>query len=90
MSDASQDLSRFSLLDLFRLEAEGQVRQLTEGLLALETRSGDPAPLDSIMRAAHSIKGLMRHLEGVLVHDGLHVGVLDPAMLARHCIGVLR
>ena len=40
--------------------------------------------------AATIDKGLMRHLEGVLLHDGLHVGVLDPAMLARQCTGVLR
>ena len=40
--------------------------------------------------AATIDKGLVRHLGGVLAHDGLPVGVLDPAMLARHCAQVLR
>jgi len=57
MSHDSQDLSQFSLLELFRLEAEGQVRHLTEGLLRLESGAGDAAALGSLMRAAHSIKG---------------------------------
>ena len=34
--------------------------------------------------------GLQRHLAGVLAHDGLLVGVLDPAELAQHCAGLLR
>ncbi|MGZ5201046.1 MAG: hybrid sensor histidine kinase/response regulator [Telluria sp.] len=51
-----QDLSAFSLFDLFRLEAESQVRALTDGLLGLERgiTQGAIAPL---MRAAHSLKG---------------------------------
>lgn len=57
MSADSMDLSQFSLLDLFRMEAEGQVRHLTEGLLRLESSAGDPEVLDGLMRAAHSIKG---------------------------------
>ena len=32
----SDDLSGFSLMDLFRSEADGQVALLTEGLMALE------------------------------------------------------
>ncbi|GAB3469695.1 Wsp signal transduction system sensor histidine kinase WspE [Massilia terrae] len=51
-----QDLSAFSLFDLFRLEAEGQSRVLTEGLLALE-RGAAPGALEPLMRAAHSLKG---------------------------------
>ena len=57
MSADSMDLSQFSLLDLFRIEAEGQVRHLTEGLLRLESSAGDTDVLDGLMRAAHSIKG---------------------------------
>ena len=30
------DLSQFSMMDLFRLEAQGQGQALTDGLLALE------------------------------------------------------
>ena len=57
----SDDLSGFSLMDLFRSEADGQVALLTEGLLALEG-SGAPSPaaLESLMRAAHSLKGAAR------------------------------
>lgn len=51
-----QDLSSFSLFDLFRLEAEAQSRVLTDGLLALE-RGAAPGALDPLMRAAHSLKG---------------------------------
>ena len=40
--------------------------------------------------AATINKGLERHLGGVLDHDGLLVGVLDPALLARHCTSSLR
>jgi chemotaxis-related protein WspD len=40
--------------------------------------------------AATINRGLERHLDGVLTHDGLLVGVLDPVLLANHCAGVLR
>jgi two-component system sensor histidine kinase and response regulator WspE len=51
------DLSQFSMLDLFRLEADGQARILTDGLLAFEGGSGNAATAEALMRAAHSIKG---------------------------------
>ena len=57
MTHDQQDLSAFSLLDLFRLEADGQARQLTEGLLRLESGASDASVLDGLMRTAHSIKG---------------------------------
>ena len=47
------------MLDLFRLEAESQVVTLTEGILALE-RASSPSLLESLMRAAHSLKGAAR------------------------------
>ncbi len=53
----SSDLSGFSLYDLFRSEAEGQVATLNEGLLALETQGGTPEVVEPLMRAAHSFKG---------------------------------
>ncbi len=55
--DRQGDLSAFSMLDLFRMEADGQTRTLTDGLLAMERGAGDAATIDSLMRAAHSIKG---------------------------------
>ncbi len=55
----SSDLSDFSLIELFRLEAEGQLAALNSGLLALESES-DPATIEPMMRAAHSLKGAAR------------------------------
>jgi two-component system sensor histidine kinase and response regulator WspE len=61
------NLSNLSMLELFRAEAEGQTASLTAGLLELERgnrpESGDEtlAPLlESLMRAAHSLKGAAR------------------------------
>ncbi len=56
----SDDLSGFSLMDLFRSEADGQVATLTEVLLALDAGGGSPQALESLMRAAHSLKGAAR------------------------------
>lgn len=56
----SDDLSGFSLLELFRSEAEGQVAVLNEGLLALEGRPARPEVIEPMMRAAHSLKGAAR------------------------------
>ena len=57
-----------SMLDLFRLEAEGQGQALVSGLLALEHDHGAPEHLDACMRAAHSLKGAARIV-------GLNAGV---------------
>jgi len=58
----SDDLSGFSMMELFRAEAEGQTAVLSAGLLALE--AGGPgasgADLEAMMRAAHSLKGAAR------------------------------
>jgi two-component system sensor histidine kinase and response regulator WspE len=51
-----QDLSSFSMLDLFRMEVQVQVRFLTDGLLRSE-RTPNAATLEAMMRAAHSTKG---------------------------------
>lgn len=55
--DEYGDLSQFSMLDLFRMEAEGQARTLTDGLLAMERGAVSLDAIDVLMRAAHSIKG---------------------------------
>lgn len=49
-----------SMMDLFRLEAEAQVAVLNEGLLALESNPESAQALETLMRAAHSIKGSAR------------------------------
>ncbi len=59
-ASGEQDLSSFSMLDLFRQEAETQTAILNECLLALEQEPGSPGRLAAIMRAAHSLKGAAR------------------------------
>ena len=53
------DLGGFSLFELFRGEAEMHAAALSEGLVRLEG-SSDPAAVEPLMRAAHSIKGAAR------------------------------
>ena len=48
------------MLELFRQETEAHAGTLGEGLLALENDPGRIELLDSLMRAAHSIKGAAR------------------------------
>ena len=54
------DLGDFSMLDLFREEAEAQLAVLSEGLVALEGAADAKPVLDELMRAAHSMKGAAR------------------------------
>jgi two-component system sensor histidine kinase and response regulator WspE len=56
----NQDLSNFSMLDLFRMEVETQAATLNDNLLALETQPDPTEALSALMRAAHSIKGAAR------------------------------
>jgi len=56
----SDDLSGFSMQDLFRIETENQTALLTEGLLQIERDPQAADALESLMRAAHSIKGAAR------------------------------
>lgn len=57
MSQSYDDMGSMSLLALFSLEVQTQAQVLTEGLLAFELGNGTPATLESLMRAAHSLKG---------------------------------
>lgn len=68
----SEDFGDFSMAELFRLEAEGQLAALTAGLLALENGTGDASVLEEMMRAAHSLKGAARIIG------------LDPAVRVAH------
>lgn len=56
----SGDLSGFSLMELFRSEAESQVAILSEGLVVLEGAAASPETIEPLMRAAHSLKGAAR------------------------------
>ncbi|HEY9657829.1 MAG TPA: Hpt domain-containing protein, partial [Allocoleopsis sp.] len=57
-----------SMMDLFRLEVETQAAILNDGLLALESNVHSGQALETLMRAAHSIKGSARivALDGVV------------------------
>jgi two-component system, chemotaxis family, sensor histidine kinase and response regulator WspE len=57
---SNQDMSNFSMMDLFRMEADTQVAVLNENILVLENNPNSPAELESLMRAAHSLKGAAR------------------------------
>src|ERR1051325_8065036 len=54
------DLSSLSMLDLFRVEAENQTAIMTSGLLELERGASSAQQLETLMRAAHSLKGAAR------------------------------
>ena len=46
----ADDLSGFSMLELFRLEAEGQVAVLSAGVLAIEELEKSPETIEAMMR----------------------------------------
>jgi two-component system sensor histidine kinase and response regulator WspE len=77
------DLSQFSMLDLFRMEADSQTQILTEGLLAMERIKGDASAVESMMRAAHSIKGAAA-IVGLEVVVQLAHGMEDAFIAAQH------
>ena len=56
----SSGLEDSSLFDLFRLEADEQVRVLQAGLIQLEAGAVSAATLEALMRASHSLKGAAR------------------------------
>jgi two-component system, chemotaxis family, sensor histidine kinase and response regulator WspE len=64
----SSGLEDSSLFDLFRMEAEDQVRVLQAELMKLEAGSASAAALEALMRASHSLKGAARivGLDGIV------------------------
>ncbi|MFM8282846.1 MAG: hybrid sensor histidine kinase/response regulator [Planctomycetaceae bacterium] len=70
----AEDLSGFSMLELFRLEAESQTAVLSTGVLAIEAPDRAPRLVESLMRAAHSLKGAAR------------IVGLDPAVRVAHAL----
>jgi two-component system sensor histidine kinase and response regulator WspE len=57
---SSNNFSELSLIELFHQEAENQTVVLTQGLLAVERDPSSAQTLESLMRAAHSLKGAAR------------------------------
>lgn len=53
-------IADLSMLELFRLEAEAQSLNLIGTLIELENDPEDPTRLETLMRAAHSLKGAAR------------------------------
>ena len=91
--DKDHVLGHFSLLELFRIEADTQLRSLGEGLLALEQDAGNGAALEACMRAAHSLKGAARMVDieaGVRINHALEdvfVAAQEQRLrIARHHI----
>lgn len=74
MSPDSRDLSQFSMLDLFRQEVETHASTLSDGLLKVEEGSADEELLQSMMRAAHSVKGAARIVQ------------IEPAVTLAHAM----
>lgn len=70
----ADDLSGFSMLELFRLEADSQTAVLSAGVLAIEELERSPETVESMMRAAHSLKGAAR------------IVGLDPAVRVAHAL----
>jgi len=69
-----EDLSGFSMLELFRLEADTQTAVLSAAVLAVEELEHSPTAIESLMRAAHSLKGAAR------------IVGLEPAVRVAHAL----
>jgi two-component system sensor histidine kinase and response regulator WspE len=70
----AEDFSRYSMLELFRLEAESQTAALAAALLDLEAVAPSPDAVAALMRAAHSLKGAARIIG------------LEPAVRVAHAL----
>ncbi len=56
----TETLADVSMLELFRMESESQTEKLSMGLMELESSPDNAELLESLMRAAHSLKGAAR------------------------------
>ncbi|MFC1750554.1 response regulator [Pseudomonadota bacterium] len=56
-----------SMMDLFRMEVEQQCATLNEALLVLDESPKSPEPLESAMRASHSLKGAAKLIDVQIV-----------------------
>ncbi len=82
MSDGT-GFGGFSLLELFKLEAESHCAALSDGLLALEKAPGERSVIEPLMRAAHSIKGAAR-IVGLDLIVGLAHAMEECFLAAQH------
>ncbi len=65
--------SGFSMLDLFKTEVDTQTDRLSQGLLDLELDPTAATVLESLMRAAHSVKGAAKMVDVQRGVDVAHV-----------------
>ncbi len=70
----------FSLLDLYRGEAETQLATLGQGIVDLEGDLANPKKIEPVMRAAHSLKGAARIIGLDLVVQLSHT--MEDALVA--------
>lgn len=86
--DHGKNLSELTMLELFQVEVETQAETLTGGLLNLEKNPAQPAVIESLMRAAHSLKGASR-LVGIPVIEQI-AHVLEDVFVAaqKHTITI--
>ncbi len=68
----SDDFGDLSLFDLFKMEAEDNLRVLQDHLLAVERGEATPVMLEELMRSAHSMKGAARIIGLDLVVGSTH------------------
>jgi two-component system sensor histidine kinase and response regulator WspE len=80
---STRDIGEVSMLDLFRMEAEGQTLVLTTGLLALERDETAAGHLEACMRAAHSLKGAAR-IVGLTAGVNLSHAMEECFVAAQH------
>ena len=71
---AGTDMNDFSMIGLFKMEAESQCAVLTSGLLELENNPSAADRIEPLMRAAHSLKGAARIVQ------------LDPVVKVAHAM----
>ncbi len=70
----STEMNDFSMIGLFKMEAESQCAVLTTGLLELEDNPSAADRIEPLMRAAHSLKGAARIVQ------------LDPVVRVAHAM----
>jgi len=63
LTELPVDLSDMTMMDLFRMEAENHCQNLSNDLLALENDPTSQEHFESMMRAAHSMKGAAKIVE---------------------------
>ncbi|WP_206352172.1 hybrid sensor histidine kinase/response regulator [Tautonia rosea] len=72
-----------TLLDLFRQEADVYVDALSKGLMTIEQEGSNPAALEPMMRAAHSLKGAAR-IVGLAAAERVAHALEDVMVAAQH------